>query len=151
MRIWKLTSNLPIRLNPLLQTERVWLPSLALIISWFIGRDRDAGSDGHFTARFPTQGGLQTEILPINRAFHVLVDLGWIDFDFFVPPSCPATQPLLPKSHQPKQSLADSGTLEIQVNKTQSTSTWDALYSYSKMDCVCSDINKTVRQILKVV
>ena len=51
------------------------------------------------------------------RASHVLVDLGWVDFDFCVPPSCPAAQPLLPRSHHPKQSRADSGTLEIQVNK----------------------------------
>ena len=60
-------------------------------------------------------------------AFHVLVDLGWVDFDFCVPPSRQAAQPLLPNSHQPKQIWAGSGTLEIQVNKTQSTSTWDAL------------------------
>ena len=55
---------------------------------------------------------------------HVLVGLGWVDFDFCVPPSCPAAQPPLPNYHQLKQSRADSGILEIQVNKTQSTSTW---------------------------
>ena len=44
--------------------------------------------------------------------------LGWVDFDFYVPPYCPTAQPLLPNSHQRKQSLADSETLEIQVNKT---------------------------------
>ena len=37
-------------------------------------------------------------------------------------------QPLQPNSHQPKQSRADSGTLEIQVNKTQSQLTWDTLF-----------------------
>ena len=52
-------------------------------------------------------------------------DLGWVDFDFCVPPSCPAAQPLLPNSHQPKQSQADSGTL-----KTQSQLPWDTLYTY---------------------
>ena len=24
------------------------------------------------------------------RAYHVLVDLGWVDFDICVPPTCPA-------------------------------------------------------------
>ena len=36
-----------------------------------------------------------------------------------VPPSCPAAQPLLPNSHQPKQNWADNGTVKIQVNPTQ--------------------------------
>ena len=58
----------------------------------------------------------------------MLVDLGWVDFDFSVPLSCPVAQPLLPNSHQPRQNWADGGTLEIHVSKTQSTSTWDALY-----------------------
>ena len=53
-----------------------------------------------------------------------VVDLGWADFDFCVPPFCPAAQPPLPNYHQAEQSRADGGTLEIQVNKTQSTSTW---------------------------
>ena len=44
------------------------------------------------------------------------MDLGWVDFDLGVPPSCPSAQPLLPNSHQPKQNWADSGTLKIQVN-----------------------------------
>ena len=61
------------------------------------------------------------------RLSHLLMDLGWVDFDLGVPPSCPAAQPLLPNYHQPKQSLANSGTLSIQVNKTQSQLTWDAL------------------------
>ena len=60
----------------------------------------------------------------LYRASHALVDLGWVEFDFGVPP---AAQPLLPESHQPRQNQADSGTLKIQVNKTQSTSTWDTL------------------------
>ena len=65
---------------------------------------------------------------PYCRMSHLLVDLGLVDLDFCAPPPCPAAQPLLPNSHQPKQSRADSGTLKIQVNKTQSISTWDALY-----------------------
>ena len=63
----------------------------------------------------------------IYRASHVLVDLGWVEFDFRVPPSCPVYQPPLPNSHQPTQNRADSGTLKIHVKPTQSTSTWDAL------------------------
>ena len=37
------------------------------------------------------------------RVIRMLVDLGWVDFDLGVPPSCPTAQPLLPNSHQPKQ------------------------------------------------
>ena len=48
----------------------------------------------------------------------MLVDLGWVDFDLGVPPCCPAAQPLLPNSHQPRQNWADGGTLKIQVNLT---------------------------------
>ena len=67
--------------------------------------------------------------LPLqHRASHVHVDMGWVDFDFCVPPTCPAAYPLWPNSHQPKQSRADIGTLEIQVHKTKATRTWDALY-----------------------
>ena len=47
---------------------------------------------------------------------HLLVDLGWVDFDLAVPPSGPAAQPLLPNSNQPRQKWADSGTLKIKVN-----------------------------------
>ena len=65
--------------------------------------------------------------LDTGRPGQVLVDLGWVDLDFYVPPSGPAAQPLLPNSHQPNQSWADSGTLEIQVNKTQSQLTWNTL------------------------
>ena len=36
-----------------------------------------------------------------------------------VPPFCPAAQPLLPNSHQPKQNRADSGAVKIQVTPTQ--------------------------------
>ena len=60
------------------------------------------------------------------RFIHLLVDLGWVDLALGVPLSAQLAQPLLPNSHQP--SRADSGTLEIQVNKTQSQLTWDTLY-----------------------
>ena len=58
-------------------------------------------------------------LLYLYRVSHLLVDLGWVDLDFSVPPSCIAAQPLLPNSHQPRQNRADSGTLKIQVNPTQ--------------------------------
>ena len=32
------------------------------------------------------------------RASHVLVDLGWVDFDFCVPPSCPAASAQFPSA-----------------------------------------------------
>ena len=62
------------------------------------------------------------------RVSHVLVDQGWVDFDLGVPPFCPAPQTHLPNSHQPRQNWADSGTLKIQVNPTQSSRIWDTLY-----------------------
>ena len=54
-----------------------------------------------------------------DNVSHLLVDMGWVDFDYG------AAQLLLPNSHQPRQNWADSGTLKIQVNPTQSTSTCD--------------------------
>ena len=58
----------------------------------------------------------------LYRVSHLLViDLGLVDFDLSVPPFCPAAKPLLPNSHQPRQSWADSGTIKIQVNINKST------------------------------
>ena len=34
------------------------------------------------------------------RVSHLIVDLGWDDFNLGVPTSCPSAQPLLPNSHQ---------------------------------------------------
>ena len=48
----------------------------------------------------------------------LLRDLGWVDFDFGVPTSCPAAQPLLPNSHS-QQNWTDGGTNKIKVNPTQ--------------------------------
>ena len=36
-----------------------------------------------------------------------------------VPLSCPAAQPLLPTSHQPKQNQVEGGTAKIKVNPSQ--------------------------------
>ena len=53
------------------------------------------------------------------RASHVLEDLGWVDLDLESSPRYCSY--LLP--------MQDGGTSQIQVIKTQSTKTWDALYS----------------------
>ena len=49
----------------------------------------------------------------LYMVFHVLVHLGWVEFDLNVPPSCTVAQP---NSHQAKQNGAGSGTLKNQVN-----------------------------------
>ena len=43
----------------------------------------------------------------------VVSDLGWVDFDLDVPPSCPIAQPILPDSNLPKQKWADSGMTRV--------------------------------------
>ena len=55
----------------------------------------------------------------VYRVIHLVVHLGWVDFDLDVPPSFPAAQPFLPNFYQPMQNWADSGTLKIRVNPTQ--------------------------------
>ena len=67
-----------------------------------------------------TEQGLQVQY----RVSHLVGDLGWVDFDFSVPPYFTLVQPLLLNSHQPKQSRADSGTLEIQVNQSFARIGW---------------------------
>ena len=83
---------------------------------WY-GLNRSAQGHDMGRALAPTVANQQ-----VYRVPHLLVDLGWVDFDLGVPPSCPLAQPLLPNSNQPRQNWADSGTLKIQVNPTQSTS-----------------------------
>ena len=48
----------------------------------------------------------------VYRVIQVLRDLGWVDLDSDVPPSCVTAQPPQPNSHQPKKNWADSGTIE---------------------------------------
>ena len=55
------------------------------------------------------------------RVPYLLVDVGWVDFNLCDPLSCPAAQPRLPNSHLPRQNWADSGTVKIQINPTQSS------------------------------
>ena len=61
-------------------------------------------------------------VLRVYRASHVLGDLGWVDLDLGSSPRLVGRycSYLLPKQ--------GGGTSQIQVNKTQSTRTWDALY-----------------------
>ena len=44
----------------------------------------------------------------------------WVVFTVIleVPPSCPAAQPVLPISHQPKQYKAEGGIDKIKINRT---------------------------------
>ena len=64
--------------------------------------------------------------------------LGWVDHNLVVPPFCPTALPLLPHSHQPKQSWVDSGISTRRIEETvdhskskstqlRCTSRWDAL------------------------
>ena len=66
---------------------------------------------------------MQFQVSEKYRVSHLLVDLGWVEFDLGITPY----SQLLPSFHQLRQSLADSGTLENQVNPTLSTSRWDTL------------------------
>ena len=51
---------------------------------------------------------------------HLIVVLGWVDFDWGVPRFHHlSAHPLLQNSHQPRHNQADSGTLKIQVNPNQ--------------------------------
>ena len=55
------------------------------------------------------------------RLSHLDIDLGLVDFDLSVQP-----KPLLPNSHQLRQSWADSGTIKIHVNQTKSMTLYRA-------------------------
>ena len=57
-----------------------------------------------------------------QQGVYLFIDLGLVDFDLSVQP-----KPLLPNSHQLRQSWADSGTIKIKVNQTKSTTRLEAL------------------------
>ena len=57
----------------------------------------------------------------LYRVNLVVADLGRVDFNFDVPPSCPAVRPILPNTCVPKQNWADNGTPRIRVNPTRFT------------------------------
>ena len=65
--------------------------------------------------RTHTQRYRETHLLP-NIGPMSLVELTLI---WDIPPSCPAAQPVLPISHQPRQNQAEGGTAKIKVNPTQ--------------------------------
>ena len=70
-----------------------------------------------FPARQVTKG-LFSQFQYIYRVRQVVVDLGWVDFDFNIPSSSPSPQPILPNLQLPKQNGAGSGTPKINVNPT---------------------------------
>ena len=74
----------------------------------------------------------------IYRVSHLLVDLGWVDFDLGVPLSCPAAQPLLPKFPSAQAELGR--TLKIQVNPTQSTME----HPVHLLVCQCKSVSKII-------
>ena len=43
------------------------------------------------------------QTLSTYRVTHLVANLGWVDLDLRVPPSCPTVQPLLPNSPPPRQ------------------------------------------------
>ena len=67
-----------------------------------------------------TASGTHVLHTDIYRVSHLVVDLGWVAFDLGVPPSSLAAWPILPNCHQPRQNLAESGTLKILVDPSQS-------------------------------
>ena len=72
---------------------------------------------------------------------HLLRDLGWVDFDLGVPPSCPAPQPLLSNS---KQNWVDTGTSKIsqpsQVSEQMNhpVALWKVVTFHFKLACYIS-------------
>ena len=57
-------------------------------------------------------------LVDLYRVRHVVVDLGWDDFDIYFPLYCLAQQSILLDFQQPKQMLEGSGTPQINVNPT---------------------------------
>ena len=57
-------------------------------------------------------------LLDLYRATMVVGDMGRVGLTliWYVPPSCPITQPILPNPHLPRENLADSGRTKIMVN-----------------------------------
>ena len=58
-------------------------------------------------------------ISKLYRVGQVVVHLGLVDFNFYIPSSCPPLQPILPNFQLPKQNEAVSGMPKINVNPTQ--------------------------------
>ena len=76
----------------------------------------------HINFERPRPRFLSTGLSEVSEGFLVQGDLAtWVGLTliWMFHSFCPATQPILPNSHQPKQNRADSGTVKIQVNPTQ--------------------------------
>ena len=67
-------------------------------------------------------------LIPSYRVTLMVTDLGWVDFDIYVPSSCLATLPALPNSLLPQHNLADSGISKIKSTQPRSATTSVALY-----------------------
>ena len=88
------------------------------------GVDQIVNDIRDYTYDVHTEGGGDPEMPEIcgqtvYKVSHLLVHLGYVDFDWGVPPSCSPSQLLLSNYHQHKQNWAESGTHKIQVNPTQ--------------------------------
>ena len=66
----------------------------------------------------------------------MLVDLGWVDFEVGVPPSCPAVQPLLPNSPSAK---AELGGQWITQNSSQPNQVQEMKVKLTDLDEVGDD------------
>ena len=62
------------------------------------------------------------------RVTLVVADLGWVDFDFYVPSSCIAALPVLLNSLLPQQNWADSKITKFKSTQPRSTTTSVTLY-----------------------
>ena len=83
------------------------------------GRDcRDHLAARHLKSKWQVR--MEHHCTPLlYRVGQVVVDLGWVDFDFYVPSPYPIPQPILPNFQLPKQNGAGSGMPKIDVNPTK--------------------------------
>ena len=79
------------------------------IVSWFKdGVEISAGESEIYQISTSEQVTFFSNLI-LYKVSHLLVDLGWVDFDFGAPPSCPAAGIFPPAQAE----SADSGTLKI--------------------------------------
>ena len=101
------------------------LPHRSLGIDHFLllvrGIQGDQSDNGGFALSFVDYN----TIVSLYRVYHVLVDLGWVDFDLGVPPSFPAASAKVPLA---QAELGRQWNTQNSSQQTQSTSTWDTLY-----------------------
>ena len=87
--------------------------------------DSNANIDLNFESEFRSERekGEGTYLTEVTTGWPIFSD-SWVGsvgltLIYVVPLSCPAVQPLLPTSHQPKQNQAEGGTAKVKVNPTQ--------------------------------